>query len=167
MGKIEKLRAGLAEKGIDAVIVLDELNQRYLTDFAFTDGLLLITHNHAELITDFRYYEMAEKGADKAFNVVIPEKRDEYIASILSADACKTVGFEGASVSYEAYLRYTKKHPGVEFVNIGSLIEDIRQLKTAEEIKIMQRAQDITELTKSAPESGKNYALGFSESAYH
>ena len=51
MTKLEKLRKKLCEKGIDAVIILDELNQRYLSDFAFTDGLLLITKNHAELIT--------------------------------------------------------------------------------------------------------------------
>lgn len=145
MVKLEKLRLKLKEQGIDAVIVLDELNQRYLTNFAFTDGLLLITHNHAELITDFRYYEMAQKGADKAFNVVIPESRDEYISGILSDDGCKTVGFEGASVSYDTYKRYTNKHPAVEFVNIGTIIEDIRQLKTPEEIAIMQKAQDITD----------------------
>lgn len=145
MGTLEKLRVKLKEQGIDALIVLDELNQRYLSDFAFTDGFLLITQNHAELITDFRYYEMAQKGADKAFNVVIPENRDEYIATILSNDCCKTVGFEGASVSFETYQRYSKKHPSAEFVNIGSLIEGIRQLKTPEEIATMQRAQDITD----------------------
>ena len=145
MNKIEKLRARFCDKGIDAVIVIDELNQRYLSDFAFSDGLLLITNNYAELITDFRYYEMAERFADNAFRVTMPENRDEYIAGILKKDGCVRVGFEGASISYSALCRYKEKHESVEFINIGNMIEELRQIKTPEEIKFMQMAQDITD----------------------
>ena len=63
MTKIEKIRKTLREKGIDALIVYDEINQRYLSDFAFSDGVILLTHNHSELITDFRYFESAQKKA--------------------------------------------------------------------------------------------------------
>ena len=58
MTRVERIREKLKEKGIDALVVLDELNQQYLSGFAFTDGLLLITAQRAFLITDFRYYEM-------------------------------------------------------------------------------------------------------------
>ena len=145
MSKLQKLKASLEKHGIDAVIVFDELNQRYLTNFSFTDGLLLVTKNHAELITDFRYYEMAQNCADKAFNVTMPEKKDEFISKILSEDSCKVVGFEGASVSYEVYNRYCERFPEIEFVNIGDMIENLRQIKSAEEKSIIQRAQDITD----------------------
>ncbi len=145
MTKIEKLRAKLKEEGIDAVIVLDELNQHYLSNFAFTDGLLLITMEHAELITDFRYYEMAGKSADPEFIITMPEKRYEYIGNILAEDSVKRLGFEGGSVSYDTYHRYTERYPNVEFVNIGSMIELLRQIKTPEEIEKMQKAQDITD----------------------
>ncbi len=149
MTKLEKLRAQLSAKGIDAAIVYDELNQRYLTDFAFTDGLLLITANRAELVTDFRYYEMAEKNASKEFNIVMPDKRSEYITEILSDGSVKTVGFEGASISYETYHTLCRTYPEVEFVNIEDMIENIRQIKTPDEMKIMQRAQDIADLAFS------------------
>ncbi|MBO7304026.1 MAG: aminopeptidase P family protein [Clostridia bacterium] len=145
MNKLEKLRAALADKGIDALIVLDELNQRYLSDFAFTDGLLLISATRAELITDFRYYEMAVKNANPAFNVVTPENRGEYIGVILAECGCRTVGFEGRFVPYDTYNSYCKKYPSVEFVDIGTMIEDIREIKTSEEIATMQKAQDITD----------------------
>ncbi len=145
MNKIEKIRASLKAEGIDAVLVLDELNQHYLSDFAFTDGLLLITMNHAELITDFRYFEMAQKSADKGFRVSMPEKRYDYIASVLAEDSVKTLGFEGGSVSYDTYFRYKEKLPQVELVNITDMIEILRQLKTPEEIEKIQKAQDITD----------------------
>ena len=49
MSKLSILRDNMKNKGLDAVIVLDELNQHYLSDFAFTDGLLFITERSAKL----------------------------------------------------------------------------------------------------------------------
>ena len=67
MKKLESLRIKMKEIGIDSVLVLDEINQRYLSEFAFSDGCLFITQTSAYLITDFRYYEMALKKADPFF----------------------------------------------------------------------------------------------------
>ena len=96
MNRVEKIRQTMKEKEVDAVIVLDELNQRYFSEFAFTDGLLLITKDRAELITDFRYYEMAIKGADKAFSVSMPDNKDAFISEIFASSLVKTAGFEGS-----------------------------------------------------------------------
>ena len=149
MNKLQKLDVALKNKGIDALIVLDELNQRYLTNFAFTDGIVFISKNHKELITDFRYYEMAQNKADKSFSVVMPENRYDYIANIIEEDCCKTVGFEGAYVPYEVYEKFKTRYPSVEFVSIGDMISVIREIKTPDEIINMQKAQDITDLAFS------------------
>lgn len=145
MKRLERFREKLKKLGIDGAIVLNELNQHYLSGFAFTDGLLLITQNSAELITDFRYYELAQNEADEQFKVVMPENRSEYISKILSADGVKTLGFEGDFVSFNTYHAYKDRYPSVEFVNLGDTIEVLRQIKDAEEIAIIQRAQDITD----------------------
>ncbi len=143
--RITKLRNMMKEKELDAVIVLDDLNQHYLSEFAFTDGLLLITKQKAYLITDFRYYEMALNKANKCFEIVMPENRKEFITGVISDCSVKTVGFEGGSVSYETYRRYCEEYPLCEFINIGSAIEEIRQIKSVDEIEKMQKAQDITD----------------------
>ena len=145
MTKLEKLRSEMKERGIDALLVLDELNQHYLTDFSFTDGFLLITMKDAYLATDFRYFEMAEKGASRDFKVIIPEKRYDFIGGVFAEASAKTVGFEGGSVSYETYRAYAEKFSNVNFVSIGNMIECLRQLKTSEEIAKMQKAQDIAD----------------------
>ncbi len=145
MTRLEKFRNKLREIGVDGAIVLDELNQHYLSGFAFTDGLLLITQSSAELITDFRYYEMAQGAADREYNVVIPESRDEYISKVLCSDGVKTLGLEGDFVSFNTYNRYKEKYPNIEFVSIGNTIEQLREIKDAEEMAIMQKAQDITD----------------------
>lgn len=143
--RVNKLRNKMAENSIDAVIVLDELNQHYLSEFAFTDGLLFITKTKAYLITDFRYYEMALNKANKAFEVVMPQSRKEYLQRIISDEGIKTIGFEGGSVSYETYKRYCEEYPDCDFADIGDGIEVIRQIKSPDEIDKMQRAQDITD----------------------
>lgn len=149
MSKLQRLRTNMKKKGIDAVLVLDELNQHYLSDFAFTDGFLLITMNKAYLVTDFRYYEMAINGACKDFEIVMPENRREFIDSKLADEAATIIGFEGSVVSYETYMTYVERHPHLEFVNIGDMIEVQRQIKTPDELVKMQKAQDITDLAFS------------------
>jgi Xaa-Pro aminopeptidase len=145
MSKLPKLREKMKQNNLDAIMVYDELNQHYLSDFAFTDGLLLITLNNAYLITDFRYYEMALNQADKGFFVTIEGDRNTFIKECLDKDNCKNVGFEGGFVSYDLYRYYCGKFPHIEFVNIGDMIEQLRQLKSSDEIAKMQKAQDITD----------------------
>ena len=103
MSKLSRLRNEMKNLGIDAVVRLDELNQRYLSDFAFTDGLLFITAEKAYMVTDFRYYEMALNTANKEFEILTPEARTGFLGTLLSDHGCKRVGFEGLSVSYATY----------------------------------------------------------------
>ena len=149
MSKLQRLRTNMKNKGVDAILVLDELNQHYLSDFAFTDGFLLITMHKAYLVTDFRYYEMAINGACKDFEIVMPENRREFIDKSLSEENAVVLGFEGGVVSYETYMAYTERHPHLKLVNIGDMIEVQRQIKTPEELVKMQKAQDITDLAFS------------------
>ncbi len=145
MTKLEKLRAAMKDIGVDAVIVLDELNQHYLSDFAFTDGLLFVTHNEAHLLTDFRYYEMALGSANPEFKVTMDSDRQTYITKVISDNSVKAIGFEGGFVSYNTYVGYCEKYPMCKLVDIGNTIEVIRQLKTQDEIEKMQKAQDIAD----------------------
>ncbi len=145
MGKLKKLRENMNASGFDAVLVLDELNQHYLSDFAFTDGFLLITQKRAYLVTDFRYYEMAQKGASGDFEILMPADRGAFIEEALHSDGARKIGFEGGSVSYATHKRYAEEHPSFEFLDIGGMIEKQRELKTDAEIEKMQKAQDITD----------------------
>ncbi len=145
MNGLTKLHEAMKEQGVDAILVLDELNQRYLSDFAFTDGYLVVTAEQAYLVTDFRYYEMALNGAVKDFAVVMPADRTEHLRGVFAECGVRTVGFEGGSVPYSVYRGYAEKYPEQSFVDIGDMIERLRQIKTPEELRKMQAAQDITD----------------------
>ncbi|MBE6537785.1 MAG: aminopeptidase P family protein [Ruminococcaceae bacterium] len=145
MTRIDKMRNVLKERGLDAIVVLDELNQHYLSGFAFTDGLLLITMHKALLITDFRYYEMAQNEAYPEFEIMMPENRTKVITDTLKEESCKKVGFEGDSVSFATYKKYAETYPDCEFISVGNAIEELREIKDESEIALMQKAQDITD----------------------
>ena len=145
MTALEKLRIKMKDNGLDAVIIYDELNQRYLSKFAFTDGLLFITALSAYLVTDFRYYEMAQHSADNAFSVTMPEDRNAFLKDAAAKDGCKVIGFEGDFIAFSRYKRLCELFGTRKLESIGGLIEEIRQIKEPYEIECMQRAQDITD----------------------
>ena len=53
MNHIEHIRAELLARGLDAILVTDEKNQRYAAGFPFTDGAVLVGREKAFLITEF------------------------------------------------------------------------------------------------------------------
>lgn len=145
MNKLSLIRTKMKERDIDAVIVNDELNQRYLSSFDFTDGFIIVTMENAYLVTDFRYYEMALNTVSDEFAVVTPKNRAEYIDEVLKKDCVRRLGLEGDTLSYSEYEGFKKAHPDYELINIEDMIAEIRKVKSSDEIEKIQKSQDITD----------------------
>ena len=110
MKRLDKLREAMKEAGVDSVLVFNNYNQRYLSEFAFSDGFLFVTLTKAYLITDFRYYEMALASANKDFEVTMTKDRKSFISEKIAECGVKTVGFEGGFLSYETYKHYAETY---------------------------------------------------------
>ncbi len=67
--KLAKLRASLIDQGIDALLITNDYNRRYMTGFTGTAGVAIVSQNDAVFITDFRYTEQAEAQV-KDFRIV-------------------------------------------------------------------------------------------------
>ena len=148
MSKLQKLRAAMAEKGFDAVIITSEVNQRYITGFNFQDGLVLVTANRAVLITDFRYIEAAK--ASKAagiFEIITPDKRQSaVVAEIVKDCGGKVAAVEEAKISLSGYEAFKAALEGCEVKGGASaIIDGLREFKDAEEIASTAKAQDIAD----------------------
>ena len=147
MSHLSSFQALLREHRLDAAIVSDSFHQRYLSDFSFDDGLLLITQNNAYLLTDFRYLEAAKAQACKAFSILTPEEGQlPCVAALLAENHCKTVAIEEASLSYADFLRYREKL-GEYSLQAGEskLFSDLRICKDENELETIKRAQKITD----------------------
>lgn len=146
MFKLEKLRAAIKNYSVDALLITNNFNIRYMTGFTGTSGVAFVTQEEALFITDFRYVEQAEKEvAPNGFRVV---KHDGIIPKEVSKQVelhnVKSVAFEKDAMVYALYEQY-KQALNVDFVPVSGVIEKIRLIKTPEEINIIKVACEIAD----------------------
>ncbi len=147
MSHLERFQKLLVEKGFDAAIVSDKMNQRYLSGFDFDDGLVFVTQKEAYLLTDFRYAEAAQEKTTKEMKVLLPKEGHlACIASLLSSHGCKNACIEELHLSYGDFQRYEKLLSPVALSGGASeMLSFLRLHKDDEEIETVTRAQKITD----------------------
>ena len=124
MTRLQKLLAAIPAP-IDALLITNNKNQKYLTGFEFHDGLLLVTRKTSYLITDFRYIEAAKKEASHEFEIITHNgSLPKQVADILDAKA--TIGYEDASITVEFLNQYKEALPEATFVGAGRIVENLR-----------------------------------------
>ncbi|MFD1204420.1 M24 family metallopeptidase [Sporosarcina contaminans] len=142
--KLTKLREALKELGLDALLVTNPYNRRYITGFTGSSGVAIISENDAVFITDFRYTEQAADQV-KGFKIVQHEKTIiEEVAKQVEAMKISTLGFEKDHVSYGLYEMYKEK-VSAELKAVAGIIEKIRLIKTPEEIEVLKHAAKIAD----------------------
>lgn len=133
-----------------AALIQNPKNRRYLTDFASSDGMLLIC-DKAYLILDFRYAESArlKQAAGKIpseLEIILAEKSFlDIVLEILNKNGAKTLAFEEDYVSYKAYENLKKRLGGIELVPLGGKVEQLRQIKSDAELEKIKASQEITD----------------------
>ncbi|MGC7101213.1 M24 family metallopeptidase [Amycolatopsis lurida] len=138
------LRSLIRETGLDALLVTDLLNIRYLTGFTGSNAALLV---HAEsedrtlFCTDGRYTTQSEvqvpdlqRVLDRASAAALARH-----ASAHRADYGRT-GFESQHVSVEQYESTKKIAEGVELHRSPNLVERLRLVKDQAEIEALRMA---------------------------
>ncbi|WP_282244170.1 Xaa-Pro peptidase family protein [Psychrobacillus sp. NEAU-3TGS] len=139
MMKVAKLRTALEEKGIDALLITNGYNRRYMTGFTGTAGVAIVSKNDAVFITDFRYTEQAASQI-KDFRIVKHEKTlIEEVAKQVAEMGIQSLGFEKEDLTYSSFELY-KQAVKADLVPLSGLVEKIRLIKTDEEISIIKAA---------------------------
>ena len=147
MSHLSRMIAKMQKDGAEAAIVTSEINQRYLTGFPFTDGYVVVTPKKSWLVTDFRYVEAAQAKVDPTeFEILTPKDMLATISELLHDAGVRTVAVEEATLSLSDHERMVKALGDIPTTATASaLIDGLRLYKDAEEIAIMQRAQNITD----------------------
>lgn len=142
--KLELLRKELEKQQLDALLVTNPFNRKYITGFTGTAGVALITKNDALFITDFRYTEQAKEQA--TFFTVIEHKKMliEELDKQLKKLKVKRVGFEKTNLTFAVHEQYSTLFT-VELIPTSSIIEKLRLVKTDQEISNLQQAAIIAD----------------------
>ncbi len=133
-GRIRKVRAAFAAQRIDAMLISDMRNVRYLSGFTGSSAYILLAANRKFFLTDSRYTAQAAQEV-KGYRVRIYRKAFEEISGILAGLKAGRIGFESDSVTYDAYRRLKKLLPGVRLVPAPGLTGKARACKGPFEIE--------------------------------
>jgi Xaa-Pro aminopeptidase len=144
VSRLQKLRHSLAQKELDALVVSQPENRRYLSGFTGSAGWLIISNSIAYLAVDFRYVEQAKKEAPD-FNVIhVKDDMVKWLPKFLSDLGLKKAGFEADQVPFATYEKLFKtiNDDGyrLQLIPASGLVESVRSVKEPEELGFITEA---------------------------
>jgi len=147
--RLHKLRSRLEEQEIDAILVSQPENRRYLSDFQGSAGLLLITQQQAFLATDFRYIEQAQQQAPVFDVVPVTSDLAAWFPQLVATAGTARLGFEAEHISFTQHRKYAdllkEGHSSTRLAPVSGLVESLRAVKEAEEIDLITQAAQIAD----------------------
>ncbi len=141
-GRGDRLEQQLGERELDRMLVTDLTNVRYLTGFTGTNGACICGPGVRTLLTDFRYTERAEAEVEGWETVTLSGDWLGGIAERLQG----RVGFEDDQMSVRLLEKLSEKLPeGVAMVPAGGRVEELRRVKDAGELALIEEASKLAD----------------------
>lgn len=136
----QALRALLEAEGLDALLVTHLPNVRYLTGFTGSAALLVVHRDGAVLISDFRYAVQAQQEAGEVAAIEIDQVSVwDRLARVLAGAAPELVGIEAHALTVRDAERVSAATTA-RVMPAGELVEQLRAVKTAEEVAAIRAA---------------------------
>jgi Xaa-Pro aminopeptidase len=146
-GRLDGLRRRLDTLRVDAVLVTDPVDVRYLSGFRGEDATLVVGRSTALLCTDSRFWEQVHEEVRDAelskvtdHQLLVHSARE--VARVLGAGA--RLGYQGAQLSHAAYRRLRRAHVG-PLRDVHQAVSHLRAVKDETEIAVMRRAAAVTD----------------------
>lgn len=132
----------MAAAGLDAMLISDLVNVRYLSGFTGSNAALLVRTDHDTpiLATDGRYRTQAVQQSPDA-ELVIERACGPHLAARAAAEGVRRLGFESHVVTVDGFTALMKAAgDGIELVRASGTVEGLREVKDAGEIALLRLA---------------------------
>lgn len=134
------------QKTLDMPAILSSgISQRWVSDFAYTDGNVIVTPDRAWLVCDFRYIEAAKEETAQGIEVLLNNRNADFYHNFFKENGIKKAYLEDRFLTKCEYDRICAEYPETEFYPLGDKIEKLRAYKTKEEVEKIVKAQRIAE----------------------
>jgi Xaa-Pro aminopeptidase len=153
LGRRGRLAAELARLELDALLVAELIDVRYLTGFTGSSGLALVVADAARervgpdrFLTDFRYAtQSAEQVAPGFSREIVSGELIDALARILASGEGR-LGFDDASTSVRTHRRLAELlGEGWELVACDGLVQGLRAVKDADEVARIRAASELAD----------------------
>ena len=145
--RIGKLRKQLRSEGVDAMLVTNITNVRYLTGFTGSSGYLLIDRKSEILLSDTRYTtQLADQCPD--LKVDIRDARStiqEAVARVVTASKYRSLAVEAHKMVKSEFDALSVSIPACELISSNGWVEAQRAIKDPIEIQAIRESIDINQ----------------------
>ena len=154
-------------KGLDALLITNLTNVRYVTGFSGTAGAAILMPDRCVLVVDFRYASSAREvlshHTDNLVELVVTDRTyDETLADLIRGSRASQIGIEGASMTVSrfqtlsAWLTPPAAAGGtgrtIGLVPTDQMVERRRAVKDAVEIEILREAaRRLSQVARGVP----------------
>jgi len=144
--RLTKLRETLTTEGLDAILITQPENRRYLSGFTGSTGVLLISQDQAILAADFRYYEQVEKQAPDFELAKVTAKFKALLPELVHQVGAKRVGFESTHLTVDQHQQWQEvagdavSTSKFELLPTKELVQKIRAVKDEDELSKIKKA---------------------------
>ncbi len=151
--RLAKLRQKLAKAELDALVVSQPEDRRYLSGFTGSAGLLLISQNKAVLATDFRYVEQSKQQAPDFELFKTEGDLGQWFPDAAGGLGAKVWGYESQHLTVAEFqalkgaMRRMSANGRPRLVATREMVEPLREVKEPAELALVARASEITSRT--------------------
>ena len=144
MDNFKRVQELLPKLSIDAILISNGNNMRYISGFAGATGYVYISQTRHAVLTDFRYTIQAELEAEGYEIITIGNGGyEEVINNLIKTEEISRLGFEAEDMLYATYDRLKDKLHVKEMLPVGSEITAMRRIKTPRELEMIKKAESI------------------------
>jgi Xaa-Pro aminopeptidase len=134
------VQTALAGHKANALLISSPANVRYLTGYAGSNGLVLVTPSETHFFTDPRYALEASETITCKLHIAKRPLIDD-LAGIVQRKKLKKIGFEPAWLNLEQHQKLKGLLPlGASLQPIPGVVENLRMTKSPEEIENIRKS---------------------------
>jgi Xaa-Pro aminopeptidase len=142
--RFKKIISCFDQAKINGLLVTNDSNIRYLTNFPASDSYLLITKKEIFYITDARYTLEVKKSLK---NIAVKEHTGSLIAeacALAKKNKVTRLGYDPQHLTVAQFNRLMAKKPkSISLFESTNLVEQFRQIKTKKEVNHIREALKI------------------------
>ncbi len=138
--RVKRLQSELESSDVEALLVTNLTNVRYLTGFAGSNGQVLVTPDDARFMTDGRYRARAMDLVRAADVSVYSNRLTDVLKPLVEEAGITRLAVEGKSMTLADRDDLAKRLEGVDLVTSKGPIENLRRIKEPEEVDALRAA---------------------------
>lgn len=147
--RLQNLKNKLRTLAVDALLVAQPDNRRYLSGFNGSSGYVLVTTEITVLATDFRYIEQAALQAKECQVVRIDGPATEWFPALINGFNIKSLGLEAGYFTIADHDNFqaaiSKAGLPIDLISVTDAVETLRAIKDEQEIQAISAAAYLTD----------------------